>query len=387
MKIPRFLLFIPFALGLVVLGFGLSGVGSVIPEISERFSIPYSVVGRIFLFHGAGYFLSLLFAGFLGDMVSQAFILRLGLFLLVVGFSGIAFLPTFSLIVIFFMTMGVGLGFLDCMINPVATTIFVRQPGTILNLLHAFFGLGSLLAPRLYSGINQLGGSWQNFYQVILAITLVTFLLFLFPFIPKKSSTLPFKELLGVFRKKVFWYMGLTMMFYAGGVSTLNGWLVSYLNQGGMTLPQAAVFLSHFWTGLFAGRVVLSFLADRIGYLNLIRLNSIGGFIFVALAVWTPIHPVQTAIFLFISGFMLSTLVPTTLAYAIGSYPETASTAAGWVLFNNGMGNLLFPWLGGIIATTWGLKASLSLVPLFLVVMFVFQQLLTRNSLRRRTEQ
>lgn len=368
---------LPFCCALVLIGFGLSGVGSLIPEIADHFNVEYAVASRVFLFHGLGYFFAILVAGFLGDLLSRFLILRVGLVVIIVGLLGISLLSWFGLVLAFFMVMGVGLGFLDCMLNPVAASVFIQNPGAVLNFMHAFFGLGSLSAPRLYAFLVERGGTWQSFYLVVCGFAVLVLLLFLLPFLPRKGeASASFGKIFALFREPVFWLMGLTMIFYAGGVSTLNGWLVAYLKEKGIALSQAASFLSFFWTGLFTGRLLLSFLSERWGYLNIVRLNSIAGALalFVVVTV-APSFPV-TAILLFVTGFALSTIIPTTLAYAVSTYPETSSTASGWLLFNNGIGNFLFPWLGGIVASSLGLRFTMLFVPVSILLMLLFQQLL-----------
>lgn len=165
-------------------------------------------------------------------------------------------------------------------------------------------------------------------------------------------------------------------MFYSGGVTVLNGWIVSYFKEKGLSIPVGAVYLSFFWLGLMVGRFVLSWMADRIGHLRMIQLNTIGGIIFVILTISLPISAILTPTLLFFTGFMLSTIIPTTLAYAVVNYPETASTASGWVLTNNGIATLFFPWFGGILASYTSFQTTLLLVPVLLVTMLAFQWLL-----------
>ena len=55
---------------------------------------------------------------------------------------------------------------------------------------------------------------------------------------------------------------GFHYSLYAGGVSTLNGWLVSYLEGEGIVRGEGAIFLSYFWLGIMLGG--LSFLQFRI---------------------------------------------------------------------------------------------------------------------------
>jgi len=64
------------------------------------------------------------------------------------------------------------------------------------------------------------------------------------------------------------------------------------------------------------------------------------------------------------------------LAYALVNYPETASTASGWVLTNNGIATIFFPWFGGILASFTSFRTTLLMVPILLIIMLTFQWLL-----------
>ncbi len=377
------ILLVPFFFALVVIGLGISGVGAIIPAIAQSFSLPYAVVGSIFLFQGIGYFLSLLVGGVLGNIISQAFILRLGFVLAVLGFLGIALFSSFPFLVFAFSVMGVGVGWVDCMVNPIAASIFTEHPATALNFIHAFFGLGSMIAPRLYAFLTTGRYDWRDLYLGITVFTAMVLLLFLFPFVPRRvHAQNSWRGLFKVFRLKAFWFLGLAMLFYSGGVSTLNGWCVSYLAQKGVPLAGGSLFLSYFWLGLLVGRLLLAPCSDRFGHLNVIRVGSLGGVLMTLLPLFLSPHSLLFPFFLFIAGLSLSIVIPTTLAYAIASFPETASLASGWVLFNNGFGILLFPWLGGIVGSTFDLGVTFATIPVFLLLMFLCQQFL--EVLRRR---
>lgn len=361
---------------MIIIGLGLSGIGSVVPEMTKQFGVTSAVMGRVFLFHGLGYFISIMIAGFLGDIMQKSFLLRLGLLISALGFVGISSFHGFTQVILSFMAMGIGLGFVDCMVNPILTEIFTKNPGAILNIVHAFYGLGSLSAPRLYAFLSQRQYNWQNFYSVVMVVTIVVFILFLFPFLPKTEGKMGFRNILTIFRYRAFWFMGAITMFYSGGVTILNGWLVSYFKEKGLSITVGAVYLSFFWLGLMIGRFVLSWMVDRIGHLRMIQLNTIGGTLFVVLTLSLPISANLTPTLLFLTGFMLSTIIPTTLAYALVNYPETASTASGWVLTNNGIATLFFPWFGGILASFTSFRTTLLMVPILLIIMLTFQWLL-----------
>jgi len=380
--VKRGVLLAPFFLALVVIGVGISGAGSVIPEIAERFSLPYALSGRVFFFQGLGYFLALILGGILGDFVFRGTVLRLGLLLAVLGFLGIAVGSSFSWLLFAFLVMGVGVGFVDCMVNPVAQSLFPERPGEVLNFIHAFFGLGSLLAPRLYAFLHTRGYGFQSLYGLVTGLVAVTAGLFFLPFIPRNVSAPPGSAVFRAFTRKTFLLLGGTMLLYAAGVSTFNGWLVTYLKSRGLPQVVGAVYLSYFWLGLLVGRFVLASFSERAGYLTLMQTNALGGALGIALFLLSGTSSFLAPLLLFFAGFSLSTLIPLTLTYAMTTFPEVSSTASGWVLFNNGLGTFLFPWLFGFVGGRFGFAVVLAAVPCALLGVFLFQQLLVRTGRR-----
>lgn len=370
------LLLIPFSLALVVIGFGISGIGSVVPEFTAQFAVSYAMVGRVFLFHGLGYFLTLVFGGMLGDFVFRGTLLRLGLFLATLGFLGIALSRSFSSVLYAFFLMGIGVGFVDCMVNPVAQHVFRDRPGAVLNVIHAFFGLGSLLAPRMYAMLRHHGYTFRELYGIIAVFTGLVAFLFLSPFIPRNTEKTSGRSIALAFTKKAFWLLGGTMLLYAAGVSTLNGWLVTYLKEYGLAETRGAVFLSYFWLGLLCGRFVLAPFSEYFGYLLLLRGNALLGALGTGLLLVSGVQSFWVPLCLFVSGFLLSTLIPLTITYALVTFPEIASTISGWVLFNNGLGAFLFPWLFGLVGERFGFRRVLLFVPLALFGVFLLQSLL-----------
>lgn len=379
------LLLIPFSLALVVIGFGISGIGSVIPEFTVEFAVSYATVGRVFFFHGLGYFLTLVLGGMLGDFIFRGALLRLGLFVATLGFFGIALFRSFSPVLYAFFLMGIGVGLIDCMVNPVAQSVFSDRPGAVLNVIHAFFGLGSLLAPRMYAVLRHQGYTFRELYSIIAIFTGFVAVLFLLPFIPRNVARASGRSIALAFTQKALWLLGGTMLLYAAGVSTLNGWLVTYLKECGLSEARGAVFLSYFWLGLLCGRFILAPFSERFRYLALLRGNALGGvlgtgllLVFGAESSWVPLC-------LFASGFLLSTLIPLTITYALVTFPEIASTISGWVLFNNGLGAFLFPWLFGFVGGRFGFRVVLLFVPLALSGVFLLQSFLV--SLEKQSAQ
>jgi fucose permease len=112
------------------------------------------------------------------------------------------------------------------------------------------------------------------------------------------------------------------------------------------------------------------------------RTNALGGALGIALFLLSGTSSFLAPLLLFFAGFSLSTLIPLTLTYAMTTFPEVSSTASGWVLFNNGLGTFLFPWLFGFVGGRFGFAVVLAAVPCALLGVFLFQQLLVRTGRR-----
>jgi len=350
--------------------------------ISEDFSVSYTGSGLMFLIS----FLSVLLTNLAAGRLMQRFGMRvvyvasiagISLVLLVQSLAGDYLLFLASTFVLTLFTSGQNLAG-----NSIVATAFAGDGGARLNLMHVFYGLGSLAAP-LFVALLASGGEpsvphqlcaaalqpegasggldWRGIF-VVLAI-LFGSVLFWYPFYRfrmQESATVAtggagFRHALA---DRHLLKITLAVLFAAGYEVSVSSWLVYTLEQGaGVSPAQAGLAIAVFFAGLAAGRASGSWLA-KTG-----RLDSL----LYPLAIVQALLAVSSLLFLealpglFALAGLTSSIFFPTLFYKVAQ--ECHSSAAGAVyLTGAGLGVALFPFLvgvaGDLIGIRWALVAA-----------------------------
>ena len=177
--------------------------------------------------------------------------------------------PGFTQFLVSVALMGLSGGAIDATINAYAARTFGARR---INLLHASFVVGAALSPLLVTAFVQTGLGWRWPYVVIAALQLALGLLFLLtharwtvppassPGADVRSTTPP-----GAIRADVA--LGLVAVAVQTGIeSGVALWAFTVLTLGlGVDPVVAGLLASGYWFVMFAGRVVLGSLAERVG--------------------------------------------------------------------------------------------------------------------------
>jgi fucose permease len=166
--------------------------------------------------------------------------------------------------------MGFSGGAIDATINAYAARTFGARR---INLLHASFVVGAALSPLLVTAFVQTGLGWRWPYVVIAALQVALGLLFLLtrnrwtasaaatPGDEASNKTPPKRA------RRADVLIGIVAVAVQTGIeSAVALWAFTFLTVGQGVDPVAAGLLaSGYWLVMFAGRVVLGSLAERVG--------------------------------------------------------------------------------------------------------------------------
>jgi fucose permease len=350
---------------LVGIGAGVSGV--LLPSQMASYGVDRATIGIIFFTGSAGYVLAGLSTG--------AVISRSGIRIALAGGGGayllaglyLASRPPFAAFVLAQLITGYGAGVLESALN----VYLAAQPGatTLLNRLHAFFGVGALLGPVLAAWILSFA-SWPLVY-LVLAVACVPLVAGFLVAYPGSKRTAPAPgalaagarvpargSLLGAALRDRGVQLGAAMLgVYVGLELSVGNWGFSYLVQD-RTLPVslAGYTVSGYWLGLTLGRFLISPLATRAGV-------STAGMMYACLAGVTAaatlawLSPAALAcVALGLLGFFLGPIFPTTMAIVPQlTQRRLVPTAIGVLNAASVVGGSALPWLAGAIAQDTGM--------------------------------
>ncbi len=386
-----------FHLALAFLAFILIGcndgtLGVLIPSMRAFYHIDAITFSWLFFASAIGY----LTASFNNGLLMARLGTRRFLLLSLVVFCLGAFLYSIKPPYVFFLCSGLIVGFGVGMIDAGLNAYIASLPNnaTLLNYLHAFFGLGALIGPLVASTVLTQGLGWQTVYMIWLGLAFLILLGLWFAF---KGGTQQAQQgtthqegnrLLATLRLRGVWLASFFLLFYVGTEVGLGNWGYSFLTLARSGSPIfSAWIISGYWCGLTLGRLTLAHLIPRLGVRRLITF-CLGGVVLGVLLAWTLPGIWGAACGFCLIGFALGPLFPT----AIALMPQLVSqrllpTAIGFLACLGSGGGAIFPWLAGNLIEHLGYWFLLPFALLLTLVMLAIWLMLSRISTMQETAQ
>ena len=278
--------------------------------------------------------------------------------------------------------IGFGVAMLDAGLN----SYIARLPDNTarLNYLHAFYGIGALLGPLVASAFLALGWAWNSIYFVWIGMAILVFTGIGLAF-PREEKPAHKEEqkvegnvLILALRQRVVWLAAFFLLVYVGTEVSLGVWSFSFLLQerNGQILFSGWT-VSGYWIGLTLGRLLLGRVAQRIGNRRLIEI-CLGGVILGMLFMWLVPQFAIASLALFITGFCLGPIFPTTIALMSDTLPSRiVPSAIGFIASFGSMGAALLPLIAGNLAQHYGmwilLPYVIALTSIMLVLWIIMQ--------------
>lgn len=353
-------LVVPTALAaFVALGAFDSALGVAWPSMRRELHLPLSGLGLLLLAGGIGYVASTTGSG--------ATVARLGtrLTLVLAAADGALALAIYAITpgwwgaIAASVLLGLAGGAVDAGLN---SFVALRYPVSVMNLLHASWGGGALLAPLLVTAVIVHGGSWRLAY-VVLAAFQVVLLVALLPQgggwrepDPGPPGPEPGRRA-GLGRWSLAVWLSLAVFFvYTGAENAAGSWSYSLLTEArGLERSAGGLVVSAYWGAVTAGRLVAAALSRHVGPEELLRGGVVVSLAGAALFWWNP-RPALGAAGLALLGAGLAPVFPSlvSLTPARVGARRTGQTV-GYQLAAAWLGGAGMPALAGLALQRWGL--------------------------------
>jgi len=360
----------------VLLGIAAGTGGVLLPSQMATYGVSRATIGITFFAFSAGFVLAGLSTGALVGRLGTRIALAAGCGIVSLSGLYLAARPPFIAFVLAQVVVGYGAGILESVLN----VWLAAQPGatTLLNRLHAFWGVGALLGPPLAAWILGFA-SWMVVWLVMAAafVPLLACSLASFPRrlpepvapAPEAPAAGPAGALGAALRDRGVQLGAAMLTVYVGLELSVGNWGFSYLVQA-RALPQslAGYAVSGYWLGLTLGRFLISPVAARAGVTTARMLYAcLAGVTATATAAWLSPTPVA-CVALGLLGFFLGPIFPTTMAITPQlTQARLVPTAIGVMNGASVAGGSALPWLAGTIAQGTGMWV---LLPFALVLAF-----------------
>jgi len=364
-----------YYLAFILLGLSVAADGPALLKLAAHTSSTLDQISLIFFFGSLGYLLGSYIGGRLYDRVPGH---RLMASVLVLLGITIAFVPVLSSRTIFFaiiLILGLAKGAVDVGCNTLLLWVHNETVGPYMNGLHAFFGLGSFIAPLI---VAQMIALTDDIYWVYWFFAIVAFPLAIWIWrLPSPAArTVPAHHENTPFPAIPVAVMVLCFILYVGGEAGYGAWIYTYafkLNFG--TEVTAAYLTSAFWGSFTLGRLLGIWVSLRARPLTILAIDFAGCLLslVVILLFRESSAMLWTGTILF--GIAQASIFPTFLTLSEERMHVTG-TITGWFLVGAGLGGMILPSLIGQAFVRVGAGAMMIMifvnVALNILMLFIF---------------
>lgn len=374
-----------FASSIAIFIYGMIAamLGTILPELSQRFQLSPSQNGTIAFAQALGLIIASVAVGPLLDDEGKKLGLVLGLVLISIALFALPRSPGFRSILLLLFLLGLGGGVLVTAANSLVSDVSEAHRGAALNLVNLFFGLGGLATP--FIAANFFRRNWERLCYTIASLTVVTLLCQILIKMPGPTGSGRFvlAEAVPVLGHPLLFMIGLFLFLYITCEVGVWNWLVRHLIAQGIPAARALNILSlGFGLGLLIGRVAILPVLISVPSITVTLVGSIAMAVTTFLMLRTT-RPTAAFALVFLAGLSMAPVFPTTLAIVGDAFPRMTGTAIGFVVTCGWIGLAVSSRVIGLIAggDAGRLKKALMVIPASAVLM-VGLDLAIRSALR-----
>ena len=357
-------------LAIFVYGMIAAMLGTILPELSERFHLSPSQNGTIASAQALGLILASLCVGPLLDNEGNKLGMVLGLVFISFALFALPRSPGFRTILLLLFLLGVGGGTLVTAANSLVSDVGAAHRATALNLVNLFFGLGGLATP--FIAANLFKRNWVRLCYTIAFLAVTTLAIEILTQMPGPAGTgFILADAGPVLGRPVLFLIGLFLFLYIGCEVGMWNWLVRHLIAQGIPESQALNILSlGFALGLLIGRAAILPILSHVPAITVTLIGSSAMAVTTFLALRTN-KPAAASVLVFLSGISMAPVFPTTIAIVGDAFPRMTSTAIGFVITCGWTGLAVSSRIIGAIAggDPRRLKKALLVIPASAVLM------------------
>lgn len=358
-------------LAIFIYGMIAAMLGTILPDLSERFGLTPSQNGTIAFAQAVGLMIASVGVGPLLDAQGDKVGILLGLACILVALLLLPRSRGYGSIVALLFLLGLGGGIADTAANALVSGLSADHRATALNLVNLFFGLGGLVTP--FISANLFKRNWVRLCYTVALLTVATGVIQVLVKTPPQIAGTGFvlTKAGPMLAQPLILMLGLMLFLYVSCEVGVWNWLARHLIAQGIAESRALNILSlGFALGLLLGRVAIARVLIHVPSIEVTLAASAA----MAVTTWLMLRTRKAgtaAVLVFLAGLAMAPVFPTVLAITATAFPRMPATALGFVMTCGWAGLAVSSRIIGGIAGEDPLKLrkALLVLPVFSVVM------------------
>jgi len=351
---------------LFMAGWNDASTGPLLPRIQDNYNVNFTVVSILFICNFIGFVSAAVLNVRLTDWWGFGATISLGAAAQVVAYAMDTPAPPYPVFCIAFIINGFGIGLQDAQANTFVACL--SDADTKMGFLHAFYGLGALVAPLIATQFAQLP-RWSFHYLVSLVISLTNLALLVWVFRFKtqedllgvtehhlEDAQIPGNKYKRMFALKILHLLAFFALVYVGLEVTIGGWIVTYVIDVRGGNASSGYVSSGFFGGLTLGRVLLLWVNKKIGPKYVVIMYCLLC-IALEIVIWFVRSIIGDAVSVSLVGLLLGPIYPIIMNVGSRILPRSLLAGSiGWIASFGQVGSALFPFITGALSQHFGVQ-------------------------------
>ena len=350
-----------YYLGFICLGMTTAVLGPTLQGLAKNTDSTLAQISSLFLLSSFGYLLGSFGAGRLYDRVKGHPILCLALLILASMMVLVPLVKALLFLQILFFIIGSAGGSLDVGINTLIVWLHGDRVPPFMNGLHAFFGIGTTIAPLIVAAVLSNMGSLNSVYWALAILILPVGLLILFS--PSPSHILARQHAVDRPAVPILVFLTVLIFFtYTGAELGFGGWIYTFTTSQEYANPRMAASINAaFWAALTVGRLISIPLAVKLKPQIILWADFCG--VIVSLLIIIIFSSIEMLLWLGTigTGLFMASIFPTLLNDA-QSRMHMSGKVTSMFFIGSSLGSMAIPWLMGQLIIPFGATAAIIVV-------------------------
>ena len=353
------------------LGVSAASIGPVLPFLADDVDVSLDTAGLLLTAFFVGSISSSAVVAIALHGRDQRVLMLAGLVFQFIGTLGLAFAPSFELVLVAGGVVGLGDGLViaSSHILMPATVENVEDVPSSLNRMNIYFALGAIAGPLWAGAVLATAADRWIVYLGIAALLLVAIGLTAFADIAVHGAISGPDEEFRLPGNPTAWVMGAVLFLYVGAEFGLGAWVSTFAQEtADAGVFGAALIAASYWAALALGRFATAWYLGR-GHdvVVLLLAGCAGAGIAALLLIATSGSVVLAALAAMGAGFFFGPIWPAVTA--IASREGGASSTAATVTVGNA-GGVAIPWLQGKVLVGSGATQGVAVTAVLCALMF-----------------
>ncbi len=360
-------------------------VGSISEELKKGLGIDNAQIGTL---ASALFFTSMIVQLIIGPLVDKFGykpVAIVGFLVASASMFLLAYSPSFDTAFVACILLGVGGMCLNTVGNTLIPVVLFegKDPARASNFGNAFFGLGYVVTPLLFSLFTALALGYKAGVSILGALLLVFLLVALGTRFPQVSTGFQFSMAVKLLGKGAVVMGALALFCYISLEISMATWSKPYMTElfggGENAVAKAGVILSLFGVAMMAGRFLTSTIKNltSIGA-TVIAIASLVSILAIVLMILTQ-SAGMAIVAVILTGLVFAPIFPTVVGVTFAKFEPTLYGSIFGIIFAVGLlGGTLVPKIVGSLSVGATVQQSLVIVAVMAAVLFVIALFIAR---------